>query len=314
MTQIILISIGAGLLSALLFSSILTGSLVAIVLQIFSQLPIQTASLTFGPRSSIIAAIAAITALLFLSGLPSQTLSFALNFAAPALVASYLAGLRNTELPTDNLVAWFPLGRILTIIATMAFIIFVMLSLYSGFTPDEAVAVIEAQAISLLQQPIDGGQITAEMINKLAVFFVAMFPFVATVGFVLMTTLNLVLAIRIARRYGTFERPKSGIQNLEIPRLVHVVALASLLIIWTSGATHPFLAAIAGAATTLGAFSGFAALHALTNSLSAKRIILFAVYGSIILFTLPLLLILILGWIDGFLNLRGHSSDRASDS
>lgn len=314
MTQIILISIGAGLLSALLFASILTGSLVAIILQMFSQLPLQTVSLTFGPRTSLVAALAAIVALLFVSGLPSQTLSYALNFAAPALIASYLAGLRNTDFPNEDLAAWYPLGRILTIIGGTAFIIFILLSLYSGFTPDQAVAAIETQTLTMLAPSVDSGQITLETINQLAVLFVSLFPFVAAAGLVVLTTLNLILAIRIARRYGTFKRPATSIQFLYIPRIVHVVALASLVIIWTSGASHPFLTALAGASTTLVIFSGFAALHALTNRLSSRRIILFATYGSIILFTFPLLLILILGWVDGLLNLRGRSSDRASNS
>lgn len=311
MTQIILISIGAGLLSALLFASILTGSLVSLVLQIIAQLPLQTTSLTFGPRASVIAGVAAIAALLIISGQPGQTLSFALNFATPALIASYLAGLKDSDLPDNDIAAWYPIGRILTIIAGAAFIVFVVLSFYSGFQPEQAVAAIESQALILFDPAVDSGQITPEAINRLAIFFVALFPFVATAGFVIVTTLNLVLAIRIARRYGTFARPTTSIRFLDIPRTVHIVALASLIIIWTSGASHPFLTAIAGASSTLVVFSGFAALHALTSQLSARRIILFATYGSIILFTIPLLLILILGWIDGFLNLRGRSNDRA---
>lgn len=314
MTQIILISIGAGLLSALLFASILTGSLTAIVMQIFAQLPIQIASLTFGPRASIFAALAATLALLFVSGLPSQTIAFALNFAAPALIASYLAGLKNTDHSDEDLASWFPFGRVLTVIAGASFFVFVLLSLYSGFTPEQAVTAIEAQALILFGPAVESGQITLDTVNQLAVFFVGLFPFVATAGFVVVTTLNLVLAIRIARRYGTFKRPPGNIQSLQIPRIVHIIALASLAMIWTSGASHPFLAAIAGASTTLVVFAGFATLHALTSQLSSRRIILFATYGSIILFTLPLLLILILGWIDGFLNLRGRSTDRAQNS
>ncbi len=314
MTQIILISIGAGLLSALLFASILTGSLVAIILQIFSQLPLQTVSLTFGPRTSLIAAFAAVAALLLVSGLPGQTLSYALNFAAPALIASYLAGLKNTDFPDDNLAAWYPLGRILTIVAGAAVIIFILLSLYSGFSPDQAVAAIEAQTLDMFDPAVESGQITSETIRQLAVFFVSLFPFVAAAGLVVMTTVNLILAIRIARRYGTFKRPPSSIQLLDIPRIVHVVALAAVVIIWTSGASHPFITAIAGAASTLVIFSGFAALHALTSRLASRRIILFTAYGSIILFTFPLLLILILGWIDGFLNLRGRVSGNAPNS
>lgn len=314
MTQIILISIGAGLLSALLFASILTGSLVAIILQIFSQLPLQTVSLTFGPRTSLIAALAAVAALLLVSGLPSQTLSYALNFAVPALIASYLAGLKNTDFPDDNLAAWYPIGRILTIVAGAAVIIFILLSLYSGFSPDQAVAAIEAQTLDMFDPAVESGQITSETIRQLAIFFVSLFPFVAAAGLVVMTTVNLILAIRIARRYGTFKRPPTSIQLLDIPRIVHVVALAAVVIIWTSGASHPFITAIAGAASTLVIFSGFAALHALTSRLASRRIILFATYGSIILFTFPLLLILILGWIDGFLNLRGRVSGNAANS
>lgn len=314
MTQIILISIGAGLLSALLFASILTGSLVAIILQIFSQLPLQTVSLTFGPRTSLVAAFAAVTALLLVSGLPGQTLSYALNLAAPALIASYLAGLKNTDLPDDNLTAWYPIGRILTIVAAAAVIIFIFLSLYFGFSPDNAVAAIEAQTLNMFDPALESGQITPETIRQLAVFFVSLFPFVAAAGLVVMTTVNLVLAIRIARRYGTFKRPPTSIQLLDIPRIVHLVALAAVVIIWTSGAPHPFITAIAGGASTLVIFSGFAALHALTSRLASRRIILFATYGSIILFTFPLLLILILGWIDGFLNLRGRVSGNAANS
>ena len=93
-----------------------------------------------------------------------------------------------------------------------------------------------------------------------------------------------------------------------------LTALAALLALWIIGSTPPLLTSVAGAASALVILSGFAALHALTRRLASRSIILFAVYGSIILFTFPLLLILILGWIDGFLNLRGLPQSNASNS
>lgn len=314
MTQIILISIGAGLLSALLFASVLTGSLLTIVLQIFAQLPIQGAALTFGPRAGLIAAAAAVAALLLVSGLPDQTVSFSLNFAAPALLAGYLAGLRNTDLPVDDPAGWYPLGRLLSIVGGAAVLIFLLLGLYSDFTPESAVLAIETHANALLQTAVDAGEVTPQTINQIAVFFVALFPFIATAGIVAVTALNLVLAMRIARRYGTFARPATGIRTLAIPRAVHLTALAAIVLIWITGSAPPLLTAVAGASSSLVILSGFAALHALTGRLASRGIILVAVYGSIILFTFPLLLILILGWIDGFLNLRGRPGPDPSNS
>nr|WP_306267147.1 DUF2232 domain-containing protein [Pararhizobium sp. IMCC3301] len=314
MTQIILISIGAGLLSALLFASVLTGSLLAIVLQIFAQLPIQSAALTFGPRAGLIAAVAAVAALLLVSGLPAQTVSYSLNFAAPALLASYLAGLRNTDLPVDQLAGWYPLGRLLSFVGGAAILIFLLLGLYSDFTPESAVLAIETQASVLLEGAVDTTEVPPQTITQIAVFFVALFPFVATAGLVAVTGLNLVLAIRIARRYGTFARPATSITTLVIPRAVHLTAMAAFLAIWLTGSTPPLLTSVAGASSALVILSGFAALHALTRRLASRGIILVAVYGSIILFTFPLLLILILGWIDGFLNLRGRFQSNTSNS
>ncbi len=230
------------------------------------------------------------------------------------MLASYLAGLRNTELPVDQLSSWYPLGRLLSFVGGAAVLIFLLLGLYSDFTPESAVLAIENQATILLEGAVDSGEVPPQTITQIAVFFVAVFPFVATAGIVAITGLNLVLAMRIARRYGTFARPATSITALKIPRAVHLTALAALLALWMIGSTPPLLTSVAGAASALVILSGFAALHALTRRLASRSIILFAVYGSIILFTFPLLLILILGWIDGFLNLRGLPQSNASNS
>lgn len=314
MTQTILISIGAGLLSALLFGSVLAGAFTALVLPLFAQLPLQIASLTFGPRSGIISAIAAAIAIVAAAGLVEISVPYALNVAVPALIASYLIALRNTDLDEADIAAWFPMGRVLSAVAVTSVVCVILIGLHTGFNPQTAAAAIQPQAEIMLQASINGGQITAEIIAEAVSIFVAVLPFVAATALVLITALNLTLAIRIARRYGAFKRPPASIATLEFPKLMYVTALFAIAIIWITGEATPILAVVAGASVSLVIISGFAALHALTQKMSARSIVLFAVYGSIILFGFPILLILALGWLDGFLNLRGRSASGTSNT
>lgn len=314
MTQTILISIGAGILSALLFGSVLAGAFAALVLPLFAQLPVQIASLTFGPRSGVISAIAAAIAIVAAAGLVEISVPYALNVAAPALIASYLIALRNTDIEEADIAAWFPMGRVLSAVAVTSVICIILLGVHTGFSPQTAVEAIKPQAEIMLQSSINAGQITPEIISEAVSVFVAVLPFVAASALVLITSLNLTLAIRISRRYGAFKRPAASIATLQFPKLMYVTALFAVAVIWITGQATPILAVVAGASVSLVIIAGFAALHALTQKMAARNIVLIAVYGGIIFFGFPILLILALGWLDGFLNLRGRFAHGTSNS
>ena len=314
MTQTILISIGAGVLSALLFGSVLAGAFAALVLPLFAQLPLQVASLTFGPRSGVISAFAAALAIIGAAGLLAIAIPYALNVAIPALVASYLVALRNTDLDESDIAAWFPMGRVLSAVAVTSVICVILIGVHTGFEPQSAAAAIQPQAEAMLLSSINAGQITTELIGEAVLIFVAMLPFVAAAALVLITSLNLTLAVRISRRYGAFKRPVSSIATLQFPKLLYVTALFAIAVIWITGDATPILAVVAGASVSLVVISGFAALHALTQKMAARGIVLIAVYGSIIFFGFPVLLILALGWLDGFLNLRGRFAHGTSNT
>lgn len=306
MTQTILISIGAGLLSALLFGSVLAGAFAALLLPLFAQLPLQIASLTFGPRSGVIAALAAAIAIVVAAGLIEISVPYALNVAVPAVIASYLVALRNTDLEEANIAAWFPMGRVLSTVAVTSVVCVILIGLHIGFNPQTAASAIQPQAEAMLLGAINAGQITPDIIRDAVSIFVAVLPFVAASALVLITALNLALAIRVARRYGAFKRPATSIATLEFPKLMYVTALFAIAVIWISGEATPILAVVAGASVSLVVIAGFAALHALTQKMAARGIVLIAVYGSIVFFGFPILLILALGWLDGFFNLRGR--------
>lgn len=314
MTQTILISIGAGVLSALLFGSVLAGAFTALVLPLFAQLPLQIASLTFGPRSGVIAAIAAAIAIVAAAGLLEISVPYALNVAVPAVIASYLVALRNTDHDEADIAAWFPMGRVLSAIAVTSVVCIILIGMHTGFDPLAAAAAIQPQAEAMLLSATNAGQITNEIIGEAVSIFVAVLPFVAAAALVLITSLNLTLAIRISRRYGAFKRPVASIATLQFPKLMYVTALFTIVVIWVTGEATPILAVVAGASISLVIISGFAALHALTQKMAARGIVLIAVYGSIIFFGVPILLILALGWLDGFLNLRGRFAHGTSNS
>ena len=110
MTQIVLIGIGAGAAAALLFASLASGSLFALVLFYLSPLPILIAGIGWNYVAGLIAALFATACLaLVLDG--HFALAFVVGVGLPAWWLGYLALLARAAEGTGVL-EWYPAGRI----------------------------------------------------------------------------------------------------------------------------------------------------------------------------------------------------------
>src|SRR3954470_21362129 len=96
MARNILIGCVAGCVSALLFASLLSGSLLALVLCLLSPLPIMIVAMGWSDRAGLAAAITSAGLLAAAFG-PALGLTFACATAAPAWALSYLVMLGRRE-------------------------------------------------------------------------------------------------------------------------------------------------------------------------------------------------------------------------
>src|SRR5688572_11752625 len=112
MVQLILIGIGAGAATALLFASIASGSLVSVLLFYLAPLPILIAALGWSHWAGLIAAVTAALGLAAVRG-NFFFVAFLIGIGLPAWWLAYLTLLaRPAERPTPDGLEWYPIGHI----------------------------------------------------------------------------------------------------------------------------------------------------------------------------------------------------------
>ena len=114
----VLIGLGAGAASALLFASLATGSPLALTLFYLAPLPIMLAGIGWSHFAALIGAITAACGLGFGAGI-WFFLAHLVSIGLPAYILSYLAMLaRHSDNGAD--LEWYPVGRIVLASAVIA--------------------------------------------------------------------------------------------------------------------------------------------------------------------------------------------------
>jgi hypothetical protein len=114
----LLIGLGAGLVSAVVFASATTGPvLIRMVLFLLTPLALFLAGLGLGPLAAAVGGLAG-TAFVLIAGSPMGALVFAAAQAIPVAVLTYLASLNRQN--ADGSVEWYPAGRLVIAAAIIA--------------------------------------------------------------------------------------------------------------------------------------------------------------------------------------------------
>ena len=303
----ILIAVAAGLASALMFASIVSGALISIVLFYLAPLPLMVAALGWGSATALIGGIVAALGLGGIFGFPYMA-AFALTIALPAWWLGYLTLLArpvSNDPQLANLAPaldWYPTGRILVWTAAFATLTTISALLTLG---TDAETITSALRRGLLR--IIGGRGTATPAGESELVvdaLVAVAPGVATIIAMITLTLNLWLAAKITTTSGRLMRPWPDLRTTTLPKTVLGALLVAVVLCFTGGLLAMIAQIVSAALLMAYAFTGFAVLHTVTQAFSGRAFVLGAAYAGTLFIGWPLIGMIGLGLADAVLGIR----------
>jgi hypothetical protein len=309
MIATLFIAIAAACASALMFASLISGAMIALLLFWLAPLPLMVAGLGWGPLTASIGGIAAALSLGAIFGLP-YCITFVIMVALPAWWLGYLALLGRPidnpnpsggPAPTPVNLEWYPVGRILLWIAGFA----VLTTVAALLTLGTDAASIAAAMKRGLMRVLDSRMVTANADMELMVdAMVAAAPLAAVVVTMISLTVNLWLASLITATSGRLQRPWPDLRATALPAMTLVASCVAIAFCFTSG----LLAILAQVTTTAlmaaYALTGFAVLHTVTQSLNSRAFWLSCAYVVVVIFTWSVVAMVALGIADALFGLR----------
>ncbi|MGT2436114.1 hypothetical protein ACU4GH_09815 [Bradyrhizobium betae] len=305
-----LIALIAGLASALMFASIVSGALISLVLFYLAPLPLMVAAIGWGPLCASVGGIAAAIGLGALFGLP-YCIAFAVTVALPAWWLGHLVLLSRpvgpvtpasaTAPPVAPELEWYPVGRILLWIAGFATLTTIAALLTLGTDAETITGTLRRGLMRLLRatDPQTSGE-ASQFVEAM----VRIAPAAATIIAMMTLTLNLWLSAKITATSGRLRRPWPDMKTAELPPMTLVGLCVALAFCFTGGLLA-IAAQITAAALMMGyAFTGFAVLHTLTLALKSRTFWLGSTYAIVVVFGWPVIAMVILGMADAVFGFR----------
>ena len=301
----LVVGIGAGLVSALLFGVVITGSPLAMLLSFIAPLPIFIASLGWRHRSGLVAAIAGGLAI-SLALNTTAGLAFALGWAMPAWWLAYLALLGRPA--ADGTVEWYPLGRLVLWLAGTSGLITLIgvVALGEGSHETYRSNVQQAFQAFLTANDVPAGD-QPQQPNETLAFFIQALPFFFALNFVFVLALNLWLAAKTVQISGRLPRPWPFIPGTAIPRVATGLLAGAVAAGWLGGFAGAFGLSLTGALLAAFALQGLAFLHDTSRARPARGFMLGGVYAlALLMSSVALPLLAILGLAEVALSLRNR--------
>ena len=296
MMQIILVGLGAGAAAALLFASVVSGSIAAIFLFYLAPLPILIAALGWSHVAGLIAAASATAVVVALSGI------FFIAVPVIAFGAWWLGYLALLARAATNgggaALEWYPTGRLVLWAAVIGTAIVAAAVPNFGTDQQSLQAALRKTYERILRD------------QSLIDVLVVAVPPAAAVFSTVTNVFNLWLAARVVKISGRLKRPWPDLAAWTLPTSTPIFLAAAI-----AGSFLPdLLGVLAGAfaASLLMAFAmlGFAVLHAITRGMSTRALVLAAVYAAAAVLGWPVLAMYILGLAEAAFNIRGRVARR----
>lgn len=296
MMQIILVGLGAGAAAALLFASVVSGSIAAIFLFYLAPLPILIAALGWSHVAGLIAAASATAVVVALSGI------FFIAVPVIAFGGWWLGYLALLARPATNggwgPLEWYPTGRLVLWAAVIGTLIVAAAVPNFGTDQQSLQAALRKTYERILRD------------QSLIDVLVVAVPPAAAVFSTITNVFNLWLAARVVKISGRLKRPWPDLAAWTLPTSTPVFLAAAI-----AGSFLPDLVGVlagAFAASLLMAFAmlGFAVLHAITRGMSTRALVLAAVYAAAVVLGWPILAMSILGLAEAAFNIRGRVARR----
>jgi Predicted membrane protein (DUF2232) len=280
----LLIGLGGGLASALLFYSAAHGALLlGTLLLVLTPLPSLLVGLGWGWLPAAAGAVAG-ALLMGLLASPPLAAGYFLALGLPVGLIPYLAYLSRPEPQNPATRQWYPPGRLLAAVSLYGGALpVVVLPLIGGsYEPlrapmGEFFRVFSARAPELGMKPLDERQIEA-----LSEFVVTALPGALAAYWTAIFALNLYLAGRIVRASGRLARDWPDLAALAYPPWLVLLAALAVAASFTPGITGVAGASFTGALLFAYLVAGLALMHAIARG--RGQWLLWIVYLGLVIF------------------------------
>jgi hypothetical protein len=258
--------IGAGLVSALLFAVVITGSPLALLLSYLAPLPVYIAALGWRHRAGLVAAVAGAVVLGLALRLPTGA-AYAIGVALPAWGVAYLTLLGRTD--ERGVAEWYPMGRVLLWIVGASALVTLLGAMSIFGSHDVYITNMQGAIARMLSGEVPGmgpprlpqGVTPSDLAATLATFA----PFIVTASLVPMLVANLWIAAKAVQASGRLPRPWPDLPMTQLPRETLLVAAAAAALTLLPGFFSFFGLAILGGLVAAFLLNGLCAIHALSR-------------------------------------------------
>jgi hypothetical protein len=292
MVRIILVGLGAGLAAALLFASVISGSMAAVFLFYLAPLPIMIAALGFTQLAGLVAATSATVILATLSG------AFLLAVAVIAFGAWWLGYLSLLARPVGNgageELEWYPVGRLVLWAAVMGALVVAAAVPHFGSDQETLQDSLRKTYERMLHDP-----------SLVDLLVIAIAPAAAVVS-TLTYLLNLWLAARIVKISGRLPRPWPDLPALTFPPSALVFAALAIAASFVPDLFGTLSGALAASLVMAFIILGFAVLHFTTRGMNGRPAVLGGAYVASAVLGWPLLIVAIAGVAETIFDIRAR--------
>ena len=308
-----LTAIAAGMASAAAAMALLTGAFVTIGFVYMAPLPMLMAGLALGPRAAAIAALTGILAMGFFGGFGLAGL-FAVVHGVPTWAVVKLAlmaranagGTGGTEAVGTGSSAqgvWMTPGWIVAVLTMFAAGLVVLAALAVS---DVGLSAFIAQHLGQVVETMAPGYGTMHK-GQIAQAMTPLFPGTAAASWVIMVTVNAVVAQGVLVRIGHNRRPSPMYAGLELPMwLSWPLVGAALLALVGPGEWEYFGRNLAMVLALPYFFLGLAVVHTAARRVTATKLLLVAFYLVIVISIWAALVVAGVGVVEQWFGLRGR--------
>lgn len=279
----------AGIAAGLLAIASLSSGLASAPLIFLTPVAIYIASMGWGAIAGLIAAVAA-SLLCFLFGGVGVAFSTGLIIFAPAAWIGNLTNLGQADENGNTL--WYPLSNILLqlmiVICIVCVIILFMVDFQSPQTTAQLAEILKAAAKNNPELTAPSDEDIANTLKMIT----SVMPIVAAGTWLAVHVANAYLAAVVVRSSGLMARTRDNIaETISLPKVaLAVLAIGFAGTMFSSGLIAQISGVLLGGSITAFAFLGLADMHLKVRNSKGGSLILFAAYGSIFIFYLPILL------------------------
>lgn len=294
-----LATLAAGVISGLLYVSVIIGAPGTVILAYLAQLPLFAAGLGLGVMAGLAAGVAGLVTAGLISGLLGAVV-YALFNGAPAVLVTRQA-LLSRSAPGGG-VEWYPPGLLVTWLTGLGSALFVAAAILFSGTEGGLEGYVRDGVGQVAEQFAGDREMDAVVAVLEAVAPVV--PGIAVASWMVMVAVNGALAQGTLVRFRRNLRPSPDMAALELPPWMPLALAGAVLAAWLGGG----LGFIGQNMTVILAvpflFSGLGVIHALVRKFEGGPLILVVFYMFLVMLQWPVVLITGLGLVDHWARFR----------